>query len=59
MPLPTPLCDCTVARVATQGYVTLVLNVVTKDLKRLGYQTAPSASSIGILGTAASAPAAQ
>lgn len=31
-----------VTRVTSQGYVTIQLSVVTKDLKRLGYESSPS-----------------
>ena len=31
-----------VTRVSSQGFVTVQLSVVTKDLKRLGYDSAPN-----------------
>jgi hypothetical protein len=38
-----------VTRVRSQGFVTLLFNVVTKDMKKLGYDTGP-VDTQGVLG---------
>ncbi|KAI2581804.1 B9 domain containing 1 [Homo sapiens] len=38
-----------VTRVRSQGFVTLLFNVVTKDMRKLGYDTGPSDTQ-GVLG---------
>ncbi|XP_040308861.1 B9 domain-containing protein 1 [Herpailurus yagouaroundi] len=39
-----------VTRVRSQGFVTLLFNVVTKDMRKLGYDTGPSDTQVGVSG---------
>jgi len=34
--------NVTVTRVRSQGYVTVTFNIITKDMKKLGYDCSPS-----------------
>lgn len=40
--LLTQFCPFAVTRVRSQGFVTLQFNVITKDMKKLGYDTTSS-----------------
>ena len=46
-----------VTRVRSQGYVTVTFNVVTKDMKKMGYDSTPSDATNVVPGTQTSSAA--